>query len=221
MPAPGTRERILRTAERLFATVGIEDVSVRQINLAAGQRNPSATAYHFGSKDALLAEVLDLHRAGINQRRLELLAGFRRDGREGDLRALAEALVLPLAELLPPSAGAHYLRVTAQAIGHPRYHRLVRGREHGEGLNEVLALLRANLPGVPAEILDQRFGMALRQVFHELADHQRVHGARPAAATPATSLFIGNLVDAVAGLLGAPLSPETRRELQRIGRQTA
>ena len=75
-----------------------------------------------------------------------------------------KALVYPLAELLPPAHGGNYLLVTAQAIGHPRYYRLVRGGDHGEGLKEVLALLRTSLPAVPGEVLDQRFGMALRQV---------------------------------------------------------
>lgn len=219
--ARGTREKILEMAERLFARDGIEDVSVRQINLAAGQRNPCATAYHFGSKDALLSAVLELRRAGINRRRLAIMAEIRRAGRQREVRALVEALVHPLAELLPPAGGGHYLRVTAQAIGHPRYHLLVRGRDHGEGLNEVLALLRTSLPAVPAEILDQRFGMALRQVFHELADFQHVHGGRRAASSPDLSLFISNLVDSVAGLFSAPLSATTRQELRRIGRRTA
>lgn len=192
---------------------------MRQINLAAGQRNPCATAYHFGSKDALLKAVLDLRRVGINQRRLALLAEIRRDGRECEVAALVEALIHPLAELLPPAGGGAYLRVTAQAIGHPRYHLLVRG-DHGEGLNELLALLRVSLPGIPREILDQRFGMALRQVFHELADYQRVQGGGR-GARPDLALFIGNLVDSVAGLFAAPVSATTRLELRRNKRRTA
>ncbi len=220
-PARGTRDRILDTAERLFARDGIEDVSVRQINLAAGQRNPCATAYHFGSREALLKAVLEVRRAGINRRRLAIMADLRRAGRERDLHSLVEALVHPLAEQLPPGKGGHYLRVTAQAIGHPRYHRLVRGGDHGEGLNEVLALLRESLPEIPGAILDQRFGMALRQVFHELADFQRVHGGRQSAAGPDVGLFVSNLVDSVAGLFAAPLSAATRQELRRIGRHSA
>jgi AcrR family transcriptional regulator len=220
LPGKSTRDRIIESAERLFARDGIEDVSVRQINLAAGQRNPCATAYHIGSKEALLKAVLDLRRAGINRRRLALVAGIRRDGREREVGALVEALIHPLAELLPPADGGAYLRVTAQAIGHPRYHLLVRG-DHGEGLNEVLSLLRASLPGIPREILDQRFGMALRQVFHELADYQRVHGSRRAGALPDPGFFIGNLVDSVAGLFAAPVSAATSHELRRNRRRTA
>jgi len=212
-----TKAKILKTAERLFATGGIEDVSVRQINLAAGQRNACATAYHFGSRDKLLAAVLDVHREGINQRRLAIVAGLRRAGREQELHALAEALVLPLAELLPPAPGGHYLRVMAQVIGHPRYYRLARGREHGEGLAEVLTLLRAIPSAIPADILNQRFGMAMRQIIHELADYQQVYYTRQTAGKPATSLFISNLIDSVAGLLSAPLSAATRWEHQRNG----
>ena len=53
-----TREELILAAERLFSEFGIDAVSLRQINAAAGQRNSSAAHYHFGSKDALIAATL-------------------------------------------------------------------------------------------------------------------------------------------------------------------
>ena len=47
-----TREELILAAERLFSEFGIDAVSLRQINAAAGQRNSSAAHYQFGSKDA-------------------------------------------------------------------------------------------------------------------------------------------------------------------------
>ncbi|MFN8628716.1 MAG: helix-turn-helix domain-containing protein [Candidatus Binatia bacterium] len=44
-------------AEELFATFGVEGVSIRSINAAAGLAAPSVH-YHFGSKDDLLSAVL-------------------------------------------------------------------------------------------------------------------------------------------------------------------
>jgi AcrR family transcriptional regulator len=39
MAPPTTRERLLVTAERLFAERGVAGVSLREIGAAAGQRN--------------------------------------------------------------------------------------------------------------------------------------------------------------------------------------
>ena len=47
-----TRLRLLKTAERLFATEGLDAVSLRSVNAAAGL-GPSSVHYHFGTKDDL------------------------------------------------------------------------------------------------------------------------------------------------------------------------
>ncbi len=52
-----TRDRLLRTAQRLFARHGYRGASVRRITEEAGT-NLGAITYHFGSKDALYQAVL-------------------------------------------------------------------------------------------------------------------------------------------------------------------
>ena len=52
-----TREQLILAGERLFALSGLDSVSLRQINSAAGQRNSSAAHYHFGSKEALVQAI--------------------------------------------------------------------------------------------------------------------------------------------------------------------
>lgn len=52
-----TKERILETACRLFATSGFHGASIRDIANEAGV-NLAAVNYHFGNKDGLLAEIL-------------------------------------------------------------------------------------------------------------------------------------------------------------------
>ena len=51
-----TRERILDTAEVLFAQKGFEAVSVREIT-AAASCNLAGVNYHFGNKENLYLEV--------------------------------------------------------------------------------------------------------------------------------------------------------------------
>ena len=60
-----TRERLLRTAERLFADRGFRNITVRDISRAA-RANVAAVNYHFGSKLGLYREVLERAADGMN-----------------------------------------------------------------------------------------------------------------------------------------------------------
>ena len=56
---PDTRSRLLATAIELFARQGLDAVSLRAINTAAGARNASAAHYHFGSKLGLVEAIFE------------------------------------------------------------------------------------------------------------------------------------------------------------------
>ena len=67
-----TRQKLLDTAERMFAEQGYGAVSLRQI-IADAEVNLAAIHYHFGSKQELLDEVI-MRRAGpVNRERLARL----------------------------------------------------------------------------------------------------------------------------------------------------
>ena len=70
--AADTKERILDVAERLFADRGFPATPLRDITSEASV-NIASVNYHFGSKEALLAAVLERRLGPINARRLELL----------------------------------------------------------------------------------------------------------------------------------------------------
>jgi len=213
----------LLTAEKLFAERGIDRVSIRQINLAAGQKNSSATQYHFGTKVGLIEALFDYRMEPINQRRLEMLSELNETAAENDLRRLIEVLVQPLAEQLrSQGAGYYYIPIVAQVTGHPNYHEIAQSRSrHGTGLQQLMILMRKNLTDIPEPLILQRFGMALRQVFNELADYQRLNLTGPAATGSGMPLFVSGLVDAVAAQFAAPVSEATICELDRKPRKSA
>jgi len=55
------RERLVAAAETLFAGAGVDAVSLREINAAAGAGNAIAIQYHFGDRAGLLRAVLAKH----------------------------------------------------------------------------------------------------------------------------------------------------------------
>jgi len=102
---PGTRERLLDVAERMFAEQGFARTSVREITEAAGT-NLGALNYHFHSKENLYAEVFSRRFAHLHE---QFFAGLRDD------RALAEgnldqALALFAKAFLAPYADPEYSR---------------------------------------------------------------------------------------------------------------
>ncbi|WP_459980028.1 helix-turn-helix domain-containing protein, partial [Mycobacterium avium] len=53
-----TRLMLIEVAERLFAGRGIEAVTLKEIQQAAGQSNASVIRYHFGSRDGLIRALV-------------------------------------------------------------------------------------------------------------------------------------------------------------------
>src|SRR5437763_10963302 len=90
-------DRLLDAAERLFAASGIEAVSVRAVNVAAGM-NPAAVHYHFGGKPEIVRAVLDRRMAALGARRSGLLAAHRAAGTVS-AAAVVDVLVTPLVEI--------------------------------------------------------------------------------------------------------------------------
>ena len=77
-PSPTTRQRLLRSAERLFAEHGIDAVSMRSICAEADQRNNTALQYHFGDKQGLIEAILAERMSGIHAQRARLLEEMHR-----------------------------------------------------------------------------------------------------------------------------------------------
>lgn len=94
-----TRTAILDAAERLFAELGVEGASIRQITKAAGV-NLAAVNYHFRTKDHLALEVFARRLEPVNGDRLARLDAVEEAaGKEGaGLEAILEAFIRPAVE---------------------------------------------------------------------------------------------------------------------------
>ena len=91
----GTRQRILDTAERLFADEGPAAVTLRSI-AAAADVNVAGVNYHFGSKEKLFEEMFLRRIAPLNEERLiRLAACAAKAGGKPTLPAIVTAYVTP------------------------------------------------------------------------------------------------------------------------------
>lgn len=212
-PGGQTPERLLDAAELLFAERGIDAVSVRAVNAAAGA-NVAAVHYHFGSKDALVDAVLRRRMDALGARRLAMLAALPAAG-PPEVRAVVEALVVPLAELAtePGGSGPAYVRVLATLEGGGPDGRRRLGAAFAPQFRPFDAALARALPDLPDAVRHFRLGLAGTLVVQTLAD--------PAVAAASLGLEPGDpgpvvtaLVDAVTGALAAPVTP-TRKGTRR------
>lgn len=202
-PGQDTPARLISAAEELYLERGIEPVSLREIGRRAEAKNVLAVQYWFKDRDGLIRAILDKHRDDIDARRHTILDLYESQGRD-DLRGLAEALVRPLAAKLDQgTSGAGYLRVVSDLLSGPRPSSEPWGPDTPESSTvRWSALLEPHL--APEAIdLHRRFH-TLRLVATELAQRARTVDRSD------HRLFVSQLIDAVVGLLGAEVSPETR-----------
>jgi AcrR family transcriptional regulator len=199
-----TTERLISAAEVLFASHGIDGVSLREINRAAGAKNASALQYHFRDRDGLLRALMAKHRRDVEARRHAMLDAYEAEGRD-DLRALAGALVHPFAaKLADRDGGPEYLQILADLTNRPRA--VIDPADLDDPASSIYRWrqLVGELLDEDVTRLHRRF-VAIRFAAHEVA--------RRARSGPHTDdrLFTSDLVDLVTGVLSAPLSDQTRR----------
>ena len=204
VPVAPTADRLITAAEQLFALHGIDGISLREINRAAGARNGSALQYHFRDREGLLRAVMAKHHREVEARRHAMLDAYEAEGRD-DVRALAGALVRPLAsKLADEDGGPHYLQILADLINRPRP--VINPADLDDPTSSIFRWrnLVGRLLEDDATRLHRRF-VAIRFAAVELGRRAR------SAPHSDDRLFISHLVDLVAGVLSTPLSDETRR----------
>lgn len=97
-PKGGTRERILDSAEALFAERGFDATSIREIADHSGD-TIGTLSYHFKSKDQLLLEVVHRRFDVLADLRRNMYAGFRaRSGGTPTLEDAITAITVPFLE---------------------------------------------------------------------------------------------------------------------------
>jgi len=124
----GTRQKLLSSAERLFAERGYTGVSVRDVAGMAGV-NSALVAYYFGNKRGLLSAVYLRHCLPLNQERIHLLQKYEATPGGASLEQVLDAFLRPSLAVSPGNDGhADYTRLRA-----------ILSCENSELLNEVIA----------------------------------------------------------------------------------
>jgi AcrR family transcriptional regulator len=202
------REAMIDAAERLVAERGLRNVSLREVQAAAGQRNKSAAQYHFGSLHGLIEAIVVARMTPIDARRVGLLERLDAAGRGHDVRALVEASIDPFAEAVLGRADSRYARFLAQVMADPGMSGLAARDLQAEGLRVVQERLVAAMVDVPPPL---RIGRIRRSFVFGIVSLASWEGAPAGDATAraAQAARVADLVDACVAILVAPASDRT------------
>lgn len=198
--SPGA-QALLLAGERLFARHGIEEVSLRQIVSSAGQANSYAIQHHFGDKDGLIRAILEMRLPQLNALREARLRKLRQAG-NADVRALLDALFMPLADFTDASGrhvyAAFLLRQGWDHAGN------VWSREGGyvPASFEILDELATLLPSLGAKAISERLSLIVGLFLNAVI---RLDAPASASMSPAArKKYLRQALDMCAAAIAAP-----------------
>jgi AcrR family transcriptional regulator len=196
---------MVRAAERLMSQHGIAAVSMRSVMIEAGQRNKSAADYYFGSRDGLVAAILDARMKPINAHRLAMLERFDPDAVD-ELRYLMNCLIVPLATEALSDPESHYARFLARNHLDPVLSRVAARSLHADSWRIWIDRIMNLIPEVPPALRRVRVDRLANSSVFDVADWEAAQESLESVAP-----WLSDLVDTCIGALRAPVSTDTMR----------
>ncbi|MEM8500088.1 MAG: helix-turn-helix domain-containing protein [Pseudomonadota bacterium] len=203
-----SREHLLNISESLFISDGMDAVSLRAIARAAGQKNPSALHYHFGSREELIEAIVARRLRQQEARRAELLREVVLKSDDVGLREVCAVLLGGAYFLCREDAsfrdalgvfGLRYFTSTSDYFS-------LELSQSSPSLMELWRLGFKALSHLPHQILALRMENAYGAGLLAMSRRARNKGSFRGRHA---ELFFNNLVDQVAAMLNCPVSDAT------------
>jgi AcrR family transcriptional regulator len=207
----GTRDRILRTGERLFAERGFNGVSVREL-AAAAQVNIASIGYHFDSKEGLLSEVYRRHCEPLIEERLRGLKAAARLRNKAKIAAIIEAFIRPALQQVEAEDGETFIRLRAVLSGENSelLEKLV-AENFDQSSTAFIDQLCACLPHLSRTDVCWRFHFLLGTIYYTAAGPHRISAFSNGRCDPSdTEAVIKELVPFMTRAFQAPATRSLR-----------
>jgi len=196
--------------EELFSTFGVEGVSLRSIEVAAGV-TPAVLQYHFHSKDRLVEAIIARRGEALTKRMNELLDALEARGRPPTPRDVVKAIALPFLEMLErePVDALRWTRLIARLVlgQNPCLRRLA--TTPGGAEERFSRFVRWAFPGVPEPRLERawRISYNILMLMLGTSDARFAHGTK-GEDSRISQAYVDTLVDFVASGFTVALTRE-------------
>lgn len=218
-----SREKLLRSADRLFAHRGFDGVSVRDIANDA-QVNSALVGYYFGGKEGLLAEVYTRHCQSLKAERARLLSQYRQDSTTPSLEAVLDAFIRPSLEATRDGDGKRSLsrlRAILSAENSLLLEQLV-ARNFDESSKAFVRELCRCLPHLSREDVFWRFHFLLGTIYYTATGPHRIKTLSKGRCDPSDPAATAQeLIAFLAAGFRAPSVQADGKRLHRVRRSAA
>ena len=200
----------MNAGEELFSTFGVEGVSLRSIEVAAGV-TPAVLQYHFHSKDRLVEAIIARRGEALWRRMNDLLDALEARGRPPTTRDVVKAIALPFLEMLErePVDALRWTRLIARLVlgQHPCLRRLT--ARPGGGEERFARFVRWAFPDVPEPRLERawRISYNILMLMLGTSDARFAHGAE-GEDSRISQAYVDTLIDFVASGFTVALARE-------------
>jgi AcrR family transcriptional regulator len=204
----GTRDRILRTGERLFAEHGFVGVSMREL-AAEAEVNIASIAYHFENKEGLLSEVYRRHCEPMIEERLRGLKAALRLRGKARLAAIIEAFIRPALQQVEVEEGETFIRLRAVLSGENSelLEKLV-AENFDQSSTAFIDALSELLPHLSRKDVCWRFHFLLGTIYYTAAGPHRIYAFSGGRCDPSDSQEV--IKELVPFMTRAFLAPATK-----------
>ena len=174
-----TRNRLIRSAEDLFANRGFGGLTIREV-ARRSETNLASAYYHFGSKEAMVLEMLSSRIKPINQKRLHYLQNARKDSGGKPLKTIEifKALIVPIGEEISKSSHSRktLALLVARSFTEPEsFIQKMHSRFFGELCETFILELRRAHPQAKELDIYWNLHFAISSMLGALAQHRRLH----------------------------------------------
>ena len=174
-----TRNRLIRSAEHLFANRGFGGLTIREV-ARRSETNLASAHYHFGSKEAMVLEMLSSRIKPINQKRLHYLQNARKDSGGKPLKTIEifKALIVPIGEEISKSSHSRktLALLVARSFTEPEsFIQKMHSRFFGELCETFILELRKAHPQAKELDIYWNLHFAICSMLGALAQHRRLH----------------------------------------------
>lgn len=206
-----TKTLILDTAERLFADSGFIATSLRDITSEANV-NLASVNYHFGTKEALLAAVMERRFRPINDARLQLL---------DELEASANNKIITLEDLLKAFLIPPFHQQKEWGEPGKKFLKLA-GHIHGENNEEIRLLLLKQfvtvrerftkafhhvLPHLESSEINRRMAFLIGAMAFAMMNAEQITSSDPKDSQQPEQLLTSLIKFCVGGMTGSDSAP--------------
>ena len=173
-----TKARLLRTTEKLFASKGVAGVTMRGISQQA-KTNLASVNYHFGSKEAMVLEMIKSKIEPINAKRRKSLAEakLKHPGRPLSTNEIFRALIRPVGEQVEKELKNQtgILEIISRSFTEPAsFLEKIHKRFFGELSQVFMNELKIAHPYAKEEDLYWNYHFAVSSMLGALAQHRRI-----------------------------------------------